>query len=284
MDSNSLKSFVDVPKRFKRARYSCEQLPKCSFMTAKGKSCPYSAKNSYNGKPLCNIHLNTTKANEDCCICLSPMDDIMKRVKLACGHYFHTACLGQCEKIECPMCRAELSTYERCKVYFPTKVAPIFRRVFSMTGEKQKTVMSFLEELVAKVEGMDTSDMDVFRAYNSNFFYAMDTIGGSSFINDKPSDVIYDWVDVMRAGISHVGRYGTYQGFVFSSSTTMLSWESYPPCQLVPPPPPPQAMVMAPPPRDPRINPQLLHTPEIYEEEYVRERAPSPVLPWYIQG
>ena len=293
MDSSSLGNLTDVPKRFKRARYTC------AFVTAKGKTCPYSAKHSYNGKHLCSIHLNTTKANEDCCICFSPMDDIMKRVKLSCGHYFHTACLGQCEKIECPLCRTGLNTYERCKIYFPTKVAPIFRRVFSMPGEKQKTVMSFLEELVAKVEGMDTADMDVFRAYNSNFFYAMDTIGDSPFINDKPSDVIYDWVDVMRGGVGHLGRYGTYAGMLFNSNMTMLSWQSHNPYHLaplapLPPPPPPVDMMMTPPhgippvgPRDPRINPHRLpRTPDIYEEEdeYVRERAPSPVLPWYMQG
>jgi hypothetical protein len=270
-------------------------------MTAKGSPCSNIAKNNYNGKLLCNVHLNTTKANEECPICLTPMDSIIKRIKLACGHYFHIDCLGECEKVECPLCRSELTTRERCKIYFPTKVAPIFQRVFTMSGEKQKAIMGVLEELVDKVEVMDNSDMDVFRAYNSNFFYAMDTINASPFINDNPSVVIYDWVDVMRGGIGHVGRYGTYEGMFFNSSRSMLSWESYNPYQMVqtPPPPPPVVPIPGAPlrgnPRDPRIYPQFYIPPpppppptptfDVYEEEeYEREMAPSPVLPWYMQG
>jgi hypothetical protein len=186
---------------------------------------------------LCNIHLNTVKAEEDCCICLCPKDKPYLRIKLVCGHYHHIACLAQMNEITCPICRTEMNGAECSKVFTATKAKPLMDRVFDMSGAKQKVVFGLIEDMIKYVEGLtdevhipgDTNEIDVFKSYMANYFTGI-TILKETGVSDSAPDMIYDWVDVMHGAFFHIKRYGTYAGFhLVSNGGTMISWDSAPP-------------------------------------------------------
>jgi hypothetical protein len=189
---------------------------KCTYITHNGHHCPNYSRTIYEGKHVCNVHLNTIKANDNCPICLSMMGNPALRMRVKCGHYFHTACLGMCMEIKCPICRADLAPRDISKAFTPTKVTPLFDKVFTFSAKKQHIIFETLGQLVDNVTEMSEADMDIFRAYNSSFFINLKKIQDANdcfVVDDEPAAVMFDWMNVTSMGVSHVASYGTYEGF-----------------------------------------------------------------------
>jgi hypothetical protein len=254
---------ISVPKR----RRSNQE--KCSFKTSAGFPCPNYSKHFYDGQNVCNVHLNYIKANDDCPICISPMDNVYLRIKLSCGHYFHNSCLGKCIDITCPICRHEMTSYERAKIFIPEKVIPAYNKVFNMSSNKQAFIIDFMNTLIDNVNDMDYEEVDVFKAYSANYFQAIHTFkeAANRITNEKPTDMMFDWIDITSAAAYHIRNYGTYSGFNINLNNTMASWTSADPNTNLPRMPP---RSNAPSPVFPYISNS--YTPA----------APSPVQPWYM--
>jgi hypothetical protein len=62
-------------------------------------------------------------------------------VKLTCGHMFHTDCLSQCSKSECPLCRAPFDPELASKIFNSTIVQPLMKTLFSMKTENVKSAI-----------------------------------------------------------------------------------------------------------------------------------------------
>jgi len=190
--------------------------PKCSYITTNGHRCPNYSRSIYDGKHVCNVHLNTIKANDNCPICLSMMGNPALRIKVKCGHYFHTACLGMCIDLTCPICRRELAPRDISKAFTPTKVTPLFDKVFTFSAKKQNIIFETLERLIDNVPEMAEQDIDIFRAYTSSFFTNLKKVQDANdnfVVDDEPAAVMFDWMNVTNMGVSHVTTYGTYEGF-----------------------------------------------------------------------
>lgn len=267
-------SNISVPKR----QRSSEE--KCCFKTSAGFPCPNYSKHFYEGQNVCNVHLNYIKANDDCPICISPMDNIYLRIKLSCGHYFHTSCLGKCVDITCPICRHEMTSYERTKVFIPEKVIPAYNKVFTMSGSKQALVFDFMNAFIDNVNDMDSEEVDVFKAYSANYFQAMHTFKEAASRNppDKATDMMFDWIDITSSAAYHVRNYGTYQGFALQLNGNMASWSSTNPYvqQFQQQRQPPRSN--APSPVFPYINPVSPTAPAM--DRVIT--TPSPVQQWYM--
>jgi hypothetical protein len=280
---------------------------KCNHPTPAGFTCSNYAKHNYNGKYYCNVHLNTVKAEEECCICLCPKDNPGQRIKLGCGHFHHTACLGKMMDPNCPICRTNLTPGECSKVFTPTKVKPMFDRVFSMSGDKQKAAFGIINDLIGYIDNIDVQDeLDVFKSYMSNYFTGMRMLNQAheNGLRDKPADMMYDWVDVMHGAFNHINRFNTYTGFTLVSEGTLVSWASHTPylanqfpqdprrvlvptAPQVPYMPVPQAPMAPQVPMGPPIAPQAVMVPFAHvvvpnDGMYVdMPRSPSPSIPWW---
>ena len=268
---------------------------RCSYTTSNGHQCFNYSKTEYNGAKLCNVHLNTVKAEEECCICLCPKDKPGMRIKLACGHHHHISCLGQMEEITCPICRTEMNAAECSKIFTPTRAKPLMDRVFGMNGTKQKMIFGIISDMITYLEGIDDKEeVDIFKSYISNYFSGtrfLNEARNEGIITESAGNIMYDWVDVMHGAIFHIRRYGTYNGFnLASNGGTIISWDSAaPPPSHTPPvitngPVPfvPQAMNLPPPvntnaPLMGYANPwptaPVPYSPTI--------RSPSPVMRWW---
>jgi hypothetical protein len=95
----------------------------CSQKTLSGLPCRCVSAHVYEGRLLCTKHLQSAKAGEECCICFIEMK-AKKRIKLCCGHYFHTECLSHCDRAVCPICRADISADQAYKIFENTVVKP----------------------------------------------------------------------------------------------------------------------------------------------------------------
>jgi len=80
------------------------------------------------------------KASEDCAICMCPMTSPPSRIRLGCGHYFHTGCLSRCLKSECPMCRKAIDPDLACVVFKDTIIRPIAYGTFALPVSAQPLV------------------------------------------------------------------------------------------------------------------------------------------------
>lgn len=254
--------------------------PRCTFINTHGFSCPNYVKHTYNGKEVCNIHLNTLKANDDCTICLTAMDNPMLRIKLGCGHYFHTNCLGQCVKAECPLCRREMLPTEKRQVFLPTRVVPLFDPVFSMESSRQTVIFDMVKNLVDSVDSMTDDEVDIYRAFINCFTRGMRILNNAPIL-ENPSGIMFDWMTAMGGAFTHLATYGSYNGFMMQSNYSSLSWGSHPPV-----PQHPGVGLLAPiqviPPRSHAPSPELpeSHFGGGFVSHQV-SRSPSPVLPWY---
>lgn len=251
-------------------RKNAPTTPRCSFVNVHGFTCPNYMKHTYNGKDVCNVHLNTLKANGECIICLTPMDTPVLRIKLACGHYFHTDCLGQCVKMECPLCRREMLPEEKKRVFTPTRIIPLFETVFNMGTSRQTIIFDMVRELIEVSTTMTDNEVDIYRAFNDCFRRGMSILNNSSILSE-PTTIMFDWMTAMGSAFNHLATYGTYNGFMLQSNHSMLLSGSHPPTPL-------QVVPL-------RSN---APSPELAMSQFVRGIAPnqvagspSPVLPWY---
>jgi hypothetical protein len=236
---------------------------KCGFLTSRGFPCPNYCKHIYNGTALCNVHLNTIKANEECCICLSPMCNPLTRIKLACGHYHHIHCLGKMVNHSCPVCIQELTPSECHRVFYEPKVKPLIDRVFSMNGRKQRVAFGLMGDIINYIDSIgNTDEIDVFRSYTGSYFTGMRILRNAG-INERPGDIMFDWVDIMAGAFSHIHQYHTYAGFQLEVRGLVASWSS----------------------RNLVVEQEYELAPTRPSSPYaamIMPRSPSPVLPWYV--
>ncbi len=249
---------------------------RCSFINARGFCCPNYVKHTYNGKQVCNVHLNTLKANEECSICITPMDNPLERIKLGCGHYFHVSCLGQCIKTECPQCRQEMLPQEKRRVFMPTRVYPLFEPVFNMNSSRKQTALfGMVGDLVETMGNMSEEEADIYRAYISTFTRNMRILKNAPMVSN-PCTIMFEWMNAMNGAIIHLAGYGSYNGFMLNYINTELTWGSQNPSYLTPIHVGLRAGAPSPMlPMSPTVTPfARVPTPFI-------ARSPSPVLPGY---
>ncbi len=135
--------------------------PKCQQLTSKGLPCRYNAHHEYDGMNLCGCHLKAIKAKEDCSICLCPMDNPNERIKVSpCNHYFHTACLKKCEKLQCPLCRATPSS-KTCQVIMQDEINTMVNTCFEVPSPEDKINALYTMTNISQLyhEDADTSRM-----------------------------------------------------------------------------------------------------------------------------
>jgi hypothetical protein len=82
------------------------KIPKCDFVTTNGIRC---LRRVLQGKNRCKVHSDTTPKmaiNKECPVCLEDTEDGM--FLLECNHRCHLDCIKGMNKMECPICRAEM--------------------------------------------------------------------------------------------------------------------------------------------------------------------------------
>jgi len=263
---------IRSPKRVKTSTKTCP--PKCTYKNINGHQCPNYVKHIYNNMEVCNVHLNTLKANEECTICLLPMSNPLERIKLSCGHYFHDECLGKCVKTECPVCRCELESGERRRVFLPV-IAQQLEPVFKMSGSRQYAMKEIVGGIVEAVGEIGDEDLDVFRAHLSMLKFGAQTLRGRQFQGSSPAQVMYDWSMVMCSAFMHIATYGDYTGFSTYATGCLMSSTSCDPAFVQEARP--QVGMIA-----PAASPELGRGMSPSPFGYVPlVRSPSPVLPWY---
>lgn len=175
----------------------------CTHKTHNGSLCQYTALHIYDGRPLCGVHLNVVKANEECSICLCAMTTPTTRIKLDCGHYFHKGCLSRCPRVECPMCREPITPVQAYEVFEATRVRPIMLGTFALSTEIQPMVMETINavNVAAATNSINASLIQIimFRMAEATKRVSPQIIGQA--------------IDMFEGALQHVMRYGTYEGF-----------------------------------------------------------------------
>lgn len=98
------------------------------------------------GKKLCIFHLYTARKNDDCAICLGEMCGEKENLfVLACGHMFHSDCLGSCAKPQCPMCRTKFLPEEATLIFYPKVLHNISIRLYSLPLKSIEYVLGIFE-------------------------------------------------------------------------------------------------------------------------------------------
>lgn len=105
-------------------------MAECCYHTKRGK-CSFKGQHCYNDKNYCGIHLRVVKSSDDCAICLSPMTSKTTRIRLFCGHWFHTDCLSNIQKAECPLCRSSFLPLQAYKIFKKNVIKPIALQTFA---------------------------------------------------------------------------------------------------------------------------------------------------------
>lgn len=131
---------------------------RCQCDTRKGVRCSHRGKTVYDGKLVCDVHLRTIKANDDCPICMEAMTP-HNRVD-ACGHqhYFHPGCLKQCTKrFECPTCKQAISNKAFRKVHSHDHKR-ILDKVFELTSKQQYLMFEYIVVLTFMMTALDVEE------------------------------------------------------------------------------------------------------------------------------
>lgn len=139
------------------------KFPQCSLLTRKGHRCSFAAVEYYDHQPCCQKHYKYLKSKEDCSICYYPMDLQQKTskdqvIKLTCGHIFHTECLSQCSKSECPMCRSPFDPELAYKIFNSTIVQPLMAPLFSMNNENRKSAIECFKIVLCSTPTTSSSE------------------------------------------------------------------------------------------------------------------------------
>jgi len=194
----------------------------------------------------------------------------------------------------CPLCRANLTPSECSKVFTSTKVKPMFDRVFTMSGAKQKVAFGIINDIIGHIDNNDTQDeLDVFKSFMSSYFTSIRVLtqARDNGMRDQPTDMMYDWVDVLHGATNHIRRFNTYTGFTVESDGTLLSWSSRTPYvprdpRIAPPAPPPYPPPwvapqggMVPPIRV--VEPVVIREGQVAGDDGMYYRSPSPTIPWW---
>ena len=83
----------------------------CEAICKSGDLCTKLGKHEVAGKHYCGIHIKSAQTPHlECSICLGDISN-KNRIKLGCGHIFHTSCMtnwAQQDKDTCPLCRTAI--------------------------------------------------------------------------------------------------------------------------------------------------------------------------------
>ena len=189
----------------------------CSYVTAKGETCGNTACLIYNEQHLCKRHLHCCKAKEECAICMEAMDNPSMRVKLACGHYFHRACIEKCIKPECPMCRQQM-TADEASTMFIGRFKGLLARTFALPADDASRVFQLFERTVhimetAELEGMHTWVSEDLFDLTTSFGAGVEIIVGLGECNDVSRCYMDSAIDVFHGSILHLDRHRAFTGF-----------------------------------------------------------------------
>lgn len=122
----------------------------CEVMYSPFLKCGEPSFSSSTGKNLCLYHLYQIRKTDDCAICLGEMCGSDDNVfMLSCGHMFHTDCISDCKKPECPMCRKQFMAEEATLLYYPKILKPLALRLFSLPIQSIEYVLATFEIVLA---------------------------------------------------------------------------------------------------------------------------------------
>lgn len=128
----------------------------CTCINRDGSHCRYVATCLYNGKPLCKIHLQRTKGEEDCPICLESLLASGDRICLEnCRHFFHRDCLVKAEKSHCPLCKSEMNLAETIKIFGTECFAS---EIFTCVMQRDRESRMWIFECIALITGLSEID------------------------------------------------------------------------------------------------------------------------------
>lgn len=101
------------------------------------------------GKNLCVFHVYQQRKSDDCAICLDGMcGDKQSVFLLQCGHMFHTECLRECIKPQCPVCRIQLKGDEAAMLFYPKVLRPICVKLYSLPLESIEYVLAMFDIVI----------------------------------------------------------------------------------------------------------------------------------------
>jgi hypothetical protein len=154
---------------------------------------------------------------------------------------------------------------EKQRVFVPSKVIPLFDPVFRMQSSRQTALFEMIEGMIGAVSGMSDVELDVARAHLIMFNNSLSALRARD-IGTSPVAVMYDWTVGMGRAVEHLLTYGSYRGFTTHTIRTTFVTRSESADAYMP-----HGMDMS---RVP--SPALVN-----ERQYVLERSPSPVVPYY---
>lgn len=85
---------------------------------------------------FCTQHTVAKKRQEDCSVCLTPLESGKKTILLGCAHMFHVKCLSSWITPNCPLCRYELTVAECRTVYSSTVIRQLVTCVYSLPATR----------------------------------------------------------------------------------------------------------------------------------------------------
>lgn len=125
------------------------------------------------------------------------------RIRLGCGHYFHTSCLSKCQKSECPMCRRTIDPDLACVVFKDTIVRPIAYGTFALPVSVQPLVFDTIRAI----------NMGACMGAHYASLQQMLFLRFARAVKGIPVDQLGQAIDLFDGATGHAQRFGTYEGF-----------------------------------------------------------------------
>jgi hypothetical protein len=198
----------------------------CSYITAKGEMCGNTANHLYNDLFLCKRHLHCCKAKEECAICMEAMDNPIMRIKLACGHYFHRACIEKCIKPECPMCRQHMTCDEASGIFLG-RFKGLLSRVYALPANDASRVFEMFEKTVniietAELEGMAGWVSEDLIDLTNSYGAGVEIIGDLGERNEINRRYMDSAIDMFHSSVLHLDRHRAFTGFTVDGDRHLL--------------------------------------------------------------
>ena len=179
----------------------------------RGEQCKFKASGQYNGGHFCRKHINVVKGTEDCAVCLSEMTASASRIRLSCGHYFHTSCLSQVTKAECPLCRKQFAPRESMRIFDTTIIKPIFEEIFENDILTQSVVINLVRSVVRLSRSFSSY-------YISSVQYVCDLI--ESAVGTVSDDNLGSVLVMISNAFRYIKDHGSLEGFQVSYINNQL--------------------------------------------------------------
>lgn len=173
----------------------------CSQKTLSGLPCRCASAHVYEGRLLCTKHLQSAKAGEECCICFIEMK-AKKRIKLCCGHYFHTECLSHCDRAVCPICRADIKADQAYKIFEHTVVKPTMVATLALPTDVHGYVFNGIH-MINEIASMGTLHSSLIHMLLYRF---------SSSAKYLSADILSHILGMFEGALAHAKQYNTMTG------------------------------------------------------------------------